>query len=101
MGKAIEYTSKWKHDYKKVSKLPKFISKKVELVECINNLVAGKALDAKYKDHKLASNSSLEGYRNFHLAPNICVVYKLTADNLLMCRIGSHQDLQLTEDIIY
>lgn len=67
----------------------------------INMIAAGQPLPAKYYDHKL-SKSSREEYlecRDFHFRPNICVVYRLLDDYVEIRRVGSHQDLRLTENL--
>jgi mRNA interferase YafQ len=99
MARRIAPTTKFEKDLKKVSKYPKFKRKEFETV--INKIADGEKLDAKYGDHKLAKHSGgeLQGCRDFHLVANICVVYRLTDDEVILVRIGSHQDIGLTEMI--
>lgn len=100
MARKIAPTKKFEKDLKKVSKYPKFNRKNFEAV--INKIANGEKLDAKYGDHKLAKHSEgeLQGCRDFHLVANICVVYRLTDADVILVRIGSHQDIGLTEGVL-
>ena len=82
---------------KKVSQYKGF--NKNLLTELIDKIAKGEKLDIKYKDHALAkhSPSMYQGGRDFHLAPNIAIVYRLTDQSVQLLAIGSHQDLGLTE----
>ena len=95
----IETGGKFEKDLKKVSKYPKF--DEALLKQLLDKLANGESLDAKYKDHKLAKHSpgELSGCRDFHLTANICVVYMRTSTSIRLIRIGSHQDLGLTESL--
>lgn len=42
-----------------------------------------------------------QGCRDFHYKSNICVIYRVKPDVVDMIRIGSHQDLELTENLNY
>lgn len=99
MSKRISPTKRFEKDLKKVSKYPKFKRKDFEAV--IDKIANGEKLDAKYGDHKLAKHSDgeLQGCRDFHLVANICVVYRLTDEEVILVRIGSHQDIGLTESV--
>lgn len=100
MARKIAPTKKFEKDLKKVSKYPKFNRKNFETV--INKIANGEKLDSKYGDHKLAKHSEgeLQGCRDFHLVANICVVYRLTDAEVILVRIGSHQDIGLTESVL-
>jgi mRNA interferase YafQ len=95
----IEPSSKFEKDLKTVKKYPKY--DKAPLASILDKLANGEKLDDKFKDHKMAKHSpkGLNDCRNFHLAPNICVLYRITDDTLTVIRIGSHQDLGLTEEL--
>ena len=98
--KKISTTNRFEKDLKKVSKYPKFNKKALQ--SAIDTLAAGGKLDPKYKDHKMAKHSEgeLQGFRDFHLVANICVIYRQTDDEIILVRIGSHQDIGLTESYI-
>lgn len=100
MARKISPTKKFEKDLKKVSKYPKFNRKNFETI--INKIADGEKLDAKYGDHKLAKHSEgeLQGCRDFHMVANICVIYRLTDTEVILVRIGSHQDIGLTESVL-
>lgn len=82
---------------KKVSKYPKFDADAMNAL--IKDICKGKQIPAKHKNHKLSHNSPkvYQGAYDFHLVPNIAIVYRFEGNNLILIDIGSHQDLGLTE----
>ena len=63
-------------------------------------LQRGESLPAKAKNHALSKSSPKE-YKDcydFHVVPDICVVYRLTKDAVELIRIGQHNNLGLTEN---
>mgnify|MGYP006362966993 CR=1 FL=1 len=74
--------------------------KRDDLETIIQDICDGKPLDKKYDDHPLSKHSPKEyqGCRDFHYKANICVIYKIHPDRVELLRIGSHQDLGLTEN---
>lgn len=95
----VEVSTKFEKDLKRVRKQPRF--DEPLLKKLLDSLFFGETLEQKYKDHKLAKHSrpEFQGCRDFHLTPNICVVYYIDKDVLRLVRIGSHQDLGLTEEL--
>ena len=91
--RTIKTTPMFDKAMKKIRKYNNFKQKKFDTA--ITKLLAGEKLDPTYDDHKAAKHSPKEwsGSRIFHAAPNICVVYQLTDDELLLQAIGSHSDL--------
>jgi mRNA interferase YafQ len=57
----------------------------------IDLLVAGEPLPPKNRDHKLGGNWI--GRRDCHVEPDWILIYKLTEDELLLERTGTHSDL--------
>lgn len=97
--KEIYYTNSFKKDLKKVKSYPSFKSDKLKhFVELLAN---NEQLPATAKNHKLSSVSPkhLQGMWDFHVAPDICVVYKVDDSSVSLIRIGKHNQLGLTEDI--
>ena len=89
----IETTTAFNKAIKKVQKYPNF--KKSKFDNAISKLQNGEVLDPTYKDHKAVEHSR-RGYnksRIFHAAPDIVVIYMLTAESLILQDIGSHTDL--------
>ena len=93
--KSVKFTKQWYKDLKKVIKYPEYKEKKLNIF--IDMLATGDPLPPNAHDHALASNSAFKGIRNFHLAPNLCVLYKLSNDEIILYRIGKHNNLSLTE----
>ena len=93
MSRKIYYSGKFDKDLKKVRKQPKYNDQLLKSL--IDKIANGESLDPKYNDHKLAKHSDrgLSDCRDFHLAPNIVVVYRLTDTTVELVRIGSHSDL--------
>ena len=48
-------------------------------------------LHGKYRDHALVGDWA--GYRELHVEPNILLVYKVTEDEIILARLGTHDDL--------
>lgn len=101
----IDFSSSFKKDLKKVIKYPDYSQKKFN--EYASLLANGQPLPANTKDHPLAKHSPAEykGFRDYHLAPDIVVIYELKEDSVVFRRIGKHNNLGLTEsfenDAIY
>lgn len=94
------YTNAFKKDIKKVSQYKSFNDKLFD--EYTEILLKGKPLPANTKDHALSKSSPTryKGLRDFHLAPDICVIYKQTLDSIVFHRIGKHNNLGLTENLV-
>jgi mRNA interferase YafQ len=84
----IQYTSQFKKDYKKVQKQNKD-SEKLKLV--IEKLLSETTLEDQYKDHNLTGK--WKNYRECHISPDWLLIYKKTADSLILVRTGSHSEL--------
>ena len=84
----IIYTSQFKRDFKKAKKQHKDIDK---LKTAINRILTGDMLDVSYRDHPLVSN--WKGYRECHITPDWLLIYKITPNELIVVRIGSHSEL--------
>lgn len=96
--RTLDQSSNYKKDLKKISSQKAF--KKEKYNKAITQLLNKEPLDRIYDDHPVAKHSPapLQGCRIMHISPNICVVYKiLEDDSIYLMRIGSHQDLNLTE----
>ena len=97
MKRSVVEGPKFKKQFKKVSQYKNF--KKQKFIEAVTMLQNGETLPKNYDDHPVAKHSpaKLQGMRIIHLAPNICLLYELTKDEVILNLIGSHQDLNLTE----
>ena len=84
----LAQTKQFKKDVKRMRTRGKDLEK---IKTLIDQLVAGKPLPAKNRDHKLGGNWI--GRRDCHIEPDWILIYKLTENELLLERTGSHSDL--------
>lgn len=84
----VSITSQFKRDVKKIKKAGKDAAKLREIME---KIVEGKSLDEKYRDHALTGN--YRQTRECHIEPDWLLIYKLTKENLILIRTGSHSEL--------
>jgi mRNA interferase YafQ len=82
------YTRQFERDVKKVKKRRKDINK---LKEVLHRLILEEPLDSKYKDHKL--QGSFVGRRDCHIEPDWLLIYKLTGNQIIFERTGTHSDI--------
>ena len=54
-------------------------------------LLSRQPLPPRYQDHPLRGEWS--GYREFHVAPDWLVIYRIVDEFLVLARTGSHADL--------
>ncbi len=85
----LEYSSQFKKDFKKITKLP--IPDIVEVGKVISAIQHGDLLDAKYVDHTLAGNWN--GFRDCHIKPDLFLIYRVQDGLLQLARIGTHSEL--------
>jgi mRNA interferase YafQ len=88
----VRRTSAFKKDLKRLIRQRKDLA---EMYEVVDELAAGKALDAKYLDHSLTGN--WKGFRDCHIAPDWVLLYKLEKHilTLTLTRTGTHAELEL------
>ena len=86
----IIITNRCKKDIQKAKKQGKDIDL---LFKVIDDLSEGKALDPKYKDHKLTGD--YDGKRECHIEPDFLLIYEINqkAIVLYLIRVGSHSEL--------
>ena len=98
--RTLDISTRFKKHLKKVKTDKKF--KQAKYDEVIDCLVNNKPIPQVYDDHKAVKHSDkeLQGMRILHLAPNLCMIYKISGDSVYLYDIGSHQDTGLTEDLI-
>ncbi|MBQ3280670.1 type II toxin-antitoxin system YafQ family toxin [Candidatus Saccharibacteria bacterium] len=86
----LEYTTKFKKNYKKMMKRG---LKREDLQFVIEKIRNGEKLDKKYKDHIL--KGKFKGYHECHIHPDWLLVYKIQDDILVLTLVdtGSHADL--------
>ena len=93
-------TTKYKKDLKGLSKNPLFSKYSVILVDYLARLQRGEPLPEKAHNHTLSKSSPkiYQGCWDFHVVPDICVIYRKTKDTIELIRIGQHNNLGLTEN---
>jgi len=84
----ISVTTQFKRDVKKIKKTGKDTEKLKEIIE---KIAEGESLDEKYRDHVLTGN--YRQTRECHIEPDWLLIYKLTKENLILIRTGSHSEL--------
>jgi mRNA interferase YafQ len=84
----VAQTKQFKKDVKRMRKRGKDLDK---IKAVIDLLVAEEPLPPKNRDHKLGGNWI--GRRDCHIEPDWILIYKLTEDELLLERTGTHSDL--------
>ena len=84
----VAQTRQFKKDVKRMRKRGKDLEK---IKAVIDLLVDGEPLPPKHRDHKLEGNWI--GRRDCHIEPDWILIYKLSEDELLLERTGTHSDL--------
>ena len=84
----LSYTKQFQKDFKKVQKSGKEIDK---IKSVIKILVSKRKLATRFKDHKLVGN--YQERRECHIEPDWLLIYKLTSQEIIFERTGSHSDL--------
>ncbi len=85
---AIAWQSHFKKDFKVAQKRGKDLEK---LAYIVKELQYGRQLPIKNKNHKLKGN--YDSCWECHIEPDWLLVYKLTLEELILVRTGSHSDL--------
>ncbi len=87
----IEFTTKFKKDYKNIKKQDFFCKRDFDYV--VGKLANEEPLEPKYCDHELKGN--FKGHRECHIKPDWLLVYKIKQDTLtlILTRTGTHSDL--------
>jgi mRNA interferase YafQ len=84
----LVYTSQFKKDFKKIKKQQKNLSM---LTVVIEKLLSQQKLEQKYKDNSLSGKWG--NHRDCHIEPDWVLIYRLSDDELILERTGSHSDL--------
>lgn len=84
----VAQTGQFQRDVKRQRKRGKDLEKLMAVVEM---LISGESLPPKLRDHPLTGNG--DGWRDCHIEPDWLLIYRRTADRLILGRTGSHSDL--------
>ncbi len=91
--RAIERSSAFKRDYKRVKATPKH-RKNVDslLTTVVSLLLIDQVLPESNCDHDLTGN--WKGYRECHIKPDLLLIYRKPNNEILrLVRLGSHSEL--------
>ena len=84
----LEKTNRFEKEYKLMKKRGKNMRRLEEVLELLINQ---NNLPTKYKDHKLIG--SYEGSRELHIEPDWLLIYRISAQSIILERTGTHCDL--------
>jgi len=88
----VQYTNKFKKDFKKMLKQGKDENK---FLGVLNKLANGEELDEKFRNHLLTNSKYYKDCFECHITPDWLLVYKIENERLvlLLFATGSHSDL--------
>ena len=88
----IEFTSRFKKDYKTMIKRGVNPKKLEELLVLLCN---EQTLPESYRDHNLVNSRNYKDMRECHIEPDWLLVYQIVNDTLILklIRTGTHSDL--------
>ena len=84
----VTQTNQFKKDAKRQIKRGKDLQKIQNAIECI---ISDEPLPVRYRDHALTGNWN--GWRDCHLEPDWLLIYKVTSEEIILGRTGTHSDL--------
>lgn len=91
MTKVIDWSHRFKRDYKRESKTFGKHPLEKMCTDCFGYLVEGLDLPERYKDHSLAGE--WEGCRECHIKPDLLLIYETSDEVVTLYRLGSHSEL--------
>ena len=92
--RTIEFTARFRRDYKRVIAGPRGKTLKAELQPILDALLRDEKLAPRHADHPLTGN--WKDHRDCHIRPDLVLIYrKAGTDVLSLVRLGSHSDLGL------
>lgn len=88
----VQYTSRFKKEFKKIIKQGK---DEIKFLEVLNIIANGGNLEQKYKNHKLVNDKIFKDCNECYIEPDWLLVYKYQDDKLilLLFATGRHSDL--------
>ena len=95
MLKGMKQTTKFKKDLKAYKNDKKLEN---ELDTLINLILTESEIPDKYDKHPL--KGQYKGEWDYHIRPNLILICHIENNILVLSRIGSHNKLELTEDLV-
>ena len=92
MQYTIDYTNKFKKQYKKIIKQGKDLTKLYKTIEKIANK---EKLELKFNNHNLINNKIYKNCKECHIEPDWLLIYQINDNKLILLLIatGSHSEL--------
>lgn len=92
MQYTIDYTNKFKRQYKKIKKQEKDLTKLYKTIEKIANK---EKLELKFNNHNLINNKIYKNCKECHIEPDWLLIYQINDNKLILLLIatGSHSEL--------
>lgn len=89
---SIDFTTKFKKEFKKIIKQHKDLKKFEEIVTKLANL---EQLEPKYHNHDLVNNKYFKNCKECHIEPDWLLVYQYINEKLILLLVetGSHAEL--------
>lgn len=88
----IEWTNRFKQDYKREKKGRRRRTLDRELASLVGLLAKDESIPGKFRDHPLTGE--WREYRDCHIKPDLLLIYRKLGDDVLqLVRIGSHSEL--------
>lgn len=87
--KALDHTTKFRRDLKREMKTDPSVQELLKPV--ISDLLEGKTLPEKMKDHPLSGE--WKEHRDCHVKPDLVLIYKTDDEAVTLVRLGSHSEL--------
>ncbi len=92
--RTIEWTSKFKRDYRREKKGQHRATLDVDLVAALTPLASDQPLEPRHRDHALTGD--WKDHRDCHVKPDLVLIYQKPSDTVLrLVRLGSHSELGL------
>ena len=92
--RTIEWTGRFKRDYKREKKGPHRTTIDTELMAILTLLQTDQPLPEKFRDHALGG--AWKDCRDCHIRPDLVLIYRKPDDETLqLIRMGSHSELSL------
>lgn len=92
--RTINYTHKFKQDFKRNKKSGHHKALEQDLLTIVRLLASDQPLAEKHRDHALTNN--WKDHRDCHIKPDLVLIYRKTdLDILDLVRLGSHSELGL------
>ena len=94
MLRTIEYTSRFKRDFKREQKGANREILEGDFIVIIEMLANDEPLAEKYRDHALTGQ--WKDHRDCHIRPDLILIYRKPDETTLqLVRLGSHSELSL------